>query len=459
MLGIAATFADKAAIRAHVGEAFGNGELTDDLAPPLERGRLLRPYNDCLVLSILLAPYESRLDEVLFPKAPFGFDAGPCAYLREVAGGREQPGANVPYPRYLFGSRTLVAPLVSALSIHAARQTLYWTSYAALMAALLGLLLTRGRGSASASFTGFAVTLSASMLALYGIPFYGASLAFAVADIAVYALIILILWIDLARLSLRRLVWLAAAFGAVIAHVELLTGQAPLALAVLVAAVGLRPADATRASIIQRCAGAAGAFAASFVLCFALKIAVVQVASHYDLQDEFVSALSFRMFGPVASVTAAEAEAGSRLGIDITQHAMYSPAAFAYLAAKLAYFSRVLGQGSLALGLAAIVLGLLGLVAGGWARWRRLGNAAARTQTTALIAAALVVPCWYLVFFQHTIIHASFMIRPLVATIAIGLWLGGCEALAALPVSWRVKDMPVSGQEGIPKRHPHGSLS
>jgi hypothetical protein len=305
------------------------------------------------------------------------------------------------------------------------------------MAALLGLFLRRGRGSASASFTGFGVTLSGSMLVLYGIPFYGASLSFAAADLAVYGLLIFITWVDLGRLSLRQLAWLAAAFGAVIAHVELLTGQAPLAFAVLMAAVGLRPADATSAGIIQRCATTAGAFAASFVLCFAIKIAVVQLGSHYDLEREFASALSFRMFGPVASVTAAEAEAGSRLGIDITQHAMYSPAAFAYMAAKLAYFSRALGQGSLALGLAAIVLGLLGLAGGSWARWRRLGNAAARTQTMALLAAALAVPCWYLVFFQHAIIHAGFMIRPLVATIAIGLWLGGCEALAALPVGWR----------------------
>ena len=437
-LGIAATFADKAAIRTHVAAAFDNGELAEDLAPPIERGRVLRPYDDCLVLSMLLAPYESPLDEVLFPKAPFGFGAGPCAYLHEISRGRDQAGADVPYPRYLFGGRTLLAPLVSALSIRAARQTVYWASYAALMAALLGLFLRRGRGSAgapvSAPFTSFGVTLAASMLGLYGIPFYGASLAFAAADIAVYALLIFIFWIDLARLSLRQLLWLASAFGAIIAQVELLTGQAPLGLAVLVAAVALRPAQEASSGIIQRCAGAAGAFTLSFVLCFAIKIAIVRLTTHYDLEGEFVSALSFRMFGSIVSVTEAETEGASRLGIDITQHAMYSPAAFAYLAAKLAYFSRVLGQGNLAAGLTAIALGVLGLVAGGWARWRRLQQAPARTQTAALISAALVVPCWYLVFFQHTIIHASFMIRPLVATIAIGLWLGGSEALAVLRV-------------------------
>src|SRR5258708_841801 len=249
MLGIAATFADKAAIRAHVAEAFDDGELAEVLAPPIERGRVLRPYNDCLVLSILSGHCESLLDEVLFPQAPFGFGAGPCAYLHEIARGRDQAEANVPYPRYLFGGRTLLAPLVAALSIRAARQAVYWASYAALMAALLGLFLRRGRDSASGSFAGFGGTLAAAMLALYGIPFYGASLAFAPADIAVYTLLIFIFWIDLARLSFRRLVWLAAAFGAVIAHLELLTRQAPLRLAVLAAAVGLRAADATPAGI------------------------------------------------------------------------------------------------------------------------------------------------------------------------------------------------------------------
>jgi len=203
---------------------------------------------------------------------------------------------------------------------------------------------------------------------------------------------------------------------------------------VLVAAVGLRPADATPAGIIQRCAAAAGAFTASFVLCFAIKIAAVQLASHYDLQGEFFSALSFRMFGPVASITETEAEGASRLGIDITQHAMYSPAAFAYMAASSLISPACWGKASLAAGLTAIALGVLGLAAGGFARWRRLQQAAPRAQTAAVISAALVVPCWYLVFFQHAIIHASFMIRPLVATIAIGLWLGGSEALAMLPV-------------------------
>jgi hypothetical protein len=435
VLGIAATFANKAAVRTHVAEAFDTFGLTDDVAPAIERGRAMRPYNDCLVLSMLLAPYESRLDEVLFPKAPSG--AGPCTYLHEIASDRDQPEANVLYLRYLFAGRTMIAPLVSILSIRAARQTVYWASYAALITALLCLFLRRANGSTSASFAGFGVTLLASMLALYGIAFYGPSLSFAVSDFAVYALLIFIMWVDLVRLSLRQLIRLGSAFGAIIAHVELLTGQAPLALAVLVAAVGLKPADETSVSVIQRCAATAGAFAASFVLCFAIKIAIVQLASHYDLKGEFVSALSFRMFGPIVSVTGAETAGASRLGIDITQHAMYSPAAFVYLAAKLAYFSRVLGQGNLALGLAAIVLGLLGLVAGSWARWHRLKLATERTQTAALIGAALVVPCWYLIFFQHTIVHASFMIRPLVATIAIGIWLGGCEALAVLPVSRR----------------------
>jgi hypothetical protein len=38
LLGVAATFADKAAIRTHVAAAFATGELTDQLAPAMERG-------------------------------------------------------------------------------------------------------------------------------------------------------------------------------------------------------------------------------------------------------------------------------------------------------------------------------------------------------------------------------------------------------------------------------------
>jgi hypothetical protein len=117
------------------------------------------------------------------------------------------------------------------------------------------------------------------------------------------------------------------------------------------------------------------------------------------------------------------------LGIDITQHAMYSPAAYLYAALALAYWTKILGHGAHALGLTLALIAIIGLAAGARARWYRLPDRLERTRTAALVAAAFVTPPWYLLFLNHTIIHAGFMIRALIGFIAIGLWFG-CSELA-----------------------------
>ncbi|MFZ1104437.1 MAG: hypothetical protein WAN86_16585, partial [Hyphomicrobiaceae bacterium] len=100
---------------------------------------------------------------------------------------------------------------------------------------------------------------------------------------------------------------------------------------------------------------------------------------------------------------------------------------------------RILGQGSLALGLSAVLLGLAGLAWGTWARWRRLQARHERVRTAIMAAAALIMPAWYLVFLNHTIFHAPFMIRPLVGLIAIGLWLGATELARVAMPGWRAR--------------------
>jgi hypothetical protein len=125
------------------------------------------------------------------------------------------------------------------------------------------------------------------------------------------------------------------------------------------------------------------------------------------------------------------------LGIDITQHAMYSPAALFYAALALGYWTKVLGHGSLALGLTLALLAVVGLVAGARARWRRLPDRLERTRTAVLVAAACITPAWYLLFLNHTIIHASFMIRALIGFVALGIWFG-CSELAQVSLRrWR----------------------
>jgi len=409
---LAATFADKTAIREHVAAAFAS--------------KAWHPHgNDCLVAYMLLAPYDSRLEEVLFPKIPrhVAPGAGPCPNLRDLLDDTGQRHEFWTYQRYLHGVRTIVAPLLSRLDARDAGKFLFIASYAQLSLAIVALIWRRwqqGSGVQKAPF-GIGLTLIGCMLLFYVTPYYGTSLAFASSDLAIYTLLVAAAFVDFARLSPRQTVVLASLFGGIVAYLEFLSGQAPLGLTLLLAFVA---AGASRAesptALTRRCLWTGYAFIASFVLCFAIKMATVLFIGSDT--GAFGPSLLHRMGGSI------DAEP-PMFGIDITQHAMYSPTAVLYALMKLGRETKILGQGSVALGLSLVLIAIVGLAGGARARWHRLPDRFERTRTAVLVGAALVTPAWYLLFLNHTIVHAGFMIRPLVGFIAIGVWFG-CSELA-----------------------------
>ncbi|MGH7462538.1 MAG: hypothetical protein ACREMA_16135, partial [Longimicrobiales bacterium] len=258
----------------------------------------------------------------------------------------------------------------------------------------------------------------------YVTPYYGTSLAFASSDMAVYALLVAAAFVDPARLPPRPSVALAAMFGCIVAYLEFLTGQAPLGFTVLLAFVAAAALKTeSPAALTRRCLWTAYAFTGGLVLCFAIKMATILLLGGDT--NAFGPQLLYRMGGSMRGAFPI------LHGIDITQHAMYSPAALFYAALELGRSTKLLGHGNLALGLALVLLAIVGLVVGAWARWQRLPDRLERTRTAALVAAACVTPAWYLLFLNHTIVHAHFMIRALVGFIAIGIWFGCSELVQA----------------------------
>jgi hypothetical protein len=412
---LATTFVDKAAVRAHVSVAFKAGETHTP-------EHNWHHNNHCLVLFMLLAPYDTRVQEALLPKVP---QREPCQNLQAMAetGGL---GDFYTYERYWHGIRTIVAPLVSRFEIDTAI-TILRTAGALLLALAFGALVWRRRhDTQSTPSVGVGLALVGCLSLFYiAPPYYGTYLAFWTSDLTVYVLVAVAVLVNLATLSLPSMVALASLLGAAIAYLEWLTGQAPLGLTALLALTAAA-AHAGSADLVRRFAWTAYAFVVGFGLTVAAKIAallVVGAGSGY-----FVPMLLHRMGG---------AGSGHRFGIDLSQHAMYSPHTLLVALLELGAATKTLGRGSLALGLSVVLLGLAGLAVGGWLRWRRLPERLERTRTLALVAAALVMPAWYVIFLNHTIFHAPFMIRPLVGLIAIGLWLGATELARVAKPAWR----------------------
>ena len=409
---LAVTFVDKAAIRAHV---------TSGLTEP----RSWYPHgNDCLVLYMVLAPHDSRWDAVISPKIPQ--DGGQlCPELLRLATTGES-GAYWHYRRYLHGARTIVAPLVANFPVREAETLVLASSYA-LLGLAAAVLLWRRRAD-DAPLIGFGLVLLGSMSLFYITPYYGKSLTFVASDLSIYVLLIAVLAADWARRSIHCAVALASLLGVGVAYVEFLTGQAPLGLTLLIALTAASmPSNEGAATLLQRSFFVGYAFAAAIVFCFAAKLVVLSLVESDT--GNFFQSLLVRTGG---KIEASGDGSPIVLGIDITQHPMYSPAAIFYSIVELGYFAKDLCRNNVSAEILLLTAAFLGLTIGGWSRWNRLTDSLERARTTAFVVAALVTPVWYLVFLNHTIIHAGFMIRALVGAIAIGLWLGGSEAIHRL---------------------------
>jgi hypothetical protein len=416
------TYTDKAAIRTHIATAYATGEMRSADYDDYNAAN----YNHCLVLYMLAAPYGTRWEEVIAPKVPPGWR--PCPSLYELVSAQPQD-VMWPYERYWHGMRTVIAPLVATFEIGTALIVFKAASGLLLLLALGGLIWRRKEpGLADTPFFGVGAALLICIVAFYVSPYrFGASLAFAASDLAIYAMLAVLVLVDQARLTLRSTLLLASLLGAVIAYLEWLTGQAPLGLTVLLAITAAAPHTQAPSAFIQRAVWTVYGFVAGFAATFTAKIAIVSATGVGSAS--FVPLLLGRMGGDIPKVVGDIL--GTRLGIDISQHTMYSPASIAYAAAKVGESTALLGRGSLGLGLSVVLLACIGLVGGGWARWCRLPDPRERARTTLLIAAALVTPGWYLIFLNHTILH-DFMVRALVGFVAIGLWFGASELTHAV---------------------------
>lgn len=420
ILSVLATFADKSALRTHVSSAFAASKYGG-----------ARNIQDCMLLYELVAPYEARWEEALFPKLK-NVPEPLCDDIEELLAGEQHSWQR--YTRYLHGQRSLAGILLGQLEVRAAQDFLLVGNYLLLACAAGALLWRRWRNrdtELTPAFT-FGLVLLICLSAFYVTFRHGSSLAFGPADCTLYLLLLVALSLNLSRVSIHGVVALASFFGGTIAYVDWNSGHGSLALASLLALVAASASNGDRPSaLVQRGLWVIFAFATAFIGMFVIKIVAVSVLPlGQDPNPIFVSQMLYQMGGPVPP----ESQMSIRFGIDITQHAMYSWHALLYAAIELGYASQTLCRDNLWAGLSLLFAAALGLLAGGVSRWHRLPNGIERARTAVFVAAAAVVPAWYLLFLHATIIGAAqYVIRPLVVSIAIGLWLGASELAAAVP--------------------------
>ena len=427
-----------------VAEAVSSGTLATVMHLPFAPHKGLNVYggNDCVILGALVIPRGTPMEASVSPRMPTGMDFTgiadppgypPGAFCLQLAAAMKTPGEPsqpTHIHRYIHGDVTVAALLLAFMSLGTASRALLLACYAMLGAtALIALARLRTGSQAQRRRASAFLIIAATLACCYGLQLFGRSFSFAPTDAVVFAFILFGMLRPLCRIPRHHFIVAAAAFGTLIAILEILTGGVPLGLATLLALVALGEAPDAR-TLADRMVVGTAAFTAAVVACFGYKILAVGATFGTSGLAEFAHALGQRVDGPVQSLLSDNAKESLRalhidpLWIDAN---VLTRALFAGV--MLTYSAFYLGWGSHILGAALVLLPTPLLLAFGLYSLRDRGRTVESRERLALAAAGMVPVLWYLVFANHTILHSSYMVRPLALNVALCM----VSALAGSP--------------------------
>jgi hypothetical protein len=389
---------DSPTIRHRIRAAFETGDLGFEDYLLFDSRRGFFQYNDCNVLQMIANRNPSRVARAISPIVYSANDdwTDQCAVLHQVT----LDGADVVglienhYSRYWHGYSVGVAVALRAMELRSLRRFLVGTVWLVL-AAFTVVMVRAGRAS---RWVGLAIALAAALL--WAVPYFDPGFTFGFGDAAVLLGLAVVAARPHLALNVATLVPYAAGFGAVVVFFEMLTGQLPVAAAWLVAVIVAARRDHASSAMPD-----VRVLAIAAVVAFgagALATVTIKQVLAYVLMDPGAGTAFFSHLTLYASVPEAS---GGRPGI-------LRPFI------RLLQTSYVLTYGSRSGGYAAvglIVLASMIAAARSCRGWRLQGE----EERVVLLAASLAPVVWVLVLPQHTVIHAHFMVRILVASIAL----------------------------------------
>jgi hypothetical protein len=417
-----------------VAEAVSSGTLATVMHLPFapRKDHHVHGSNDCVIVGALVIPRGTPLEASVSPRMPTGVDiegiSGPpgyppmgfCLQLAQVMKIPGEPSQPTYIHRYIHGDITVAALLLAFMPLATASTAMLSACYAMLGAvALLALARLRAGSQAQRRRALAFLIIAATLASCYGLQVFGRSFSFAPTDFVIFAFILYGMLQPLCRIPRRHFIVAAAAFGTLIAILEILTGGVPMGLATLIALVALGEAPDAR-TLVDRVVVGTAAFTAAVVACFAYKILAVSTAFGTNEVSEFAQTLGHRVGGSVQSLLSDYAKEGLRsFHIDPLWIDANVVTRVLFAGVMLTYSSFYLGWGSHLLGAALVLLPTPLLLAFGLASLRDRGRTVESRERLALAAAGMVPVLWYLVFANHTILHSSYMVRPLALNVAL----------------------------------------
>jgi hypothetical protein len=412
----------RAGIRAHIRLSFTNGALQEhDWL--LNNDRLgFNQYNDCLLIQMFFFRRDAWTDTVaptvVFNDWPIPLWADNGDEISECAIARSAAFADAPldlypaesyfaYSRYSHAFRLPAYLLLEQFDVGVIRRLYRMIAFGVLVTILVAQLLAtlwraeraddRPHKGAHVSQGVFFVVLSLLFTRFYGLALFAPSLTHAPSDILIFVAIAVMSLLNIPRTSSRMLCVLCGIFGALVFALDFLHGALPLGLATLLGCVAMK---ADRHSSAGQIATAVFLAGSSFVVGagVALLIKIVTVAFTFGPQavTDFFLQLHYRMIGRGFPLSAIWIRLSENLEVIFFEDSRLSRALL-------------------------FITGLCLIVAYGIALVRT--PRASAVQAHVLLLSVLVIGVWYLVFRNHSVIHAVFMVRllvwPLTATAGI----------------------------------------
>lgn len=422
-------------------EAVQSGSLAKVIRLPFAPDKAIYPTggNDCLILGALVVPRGPLIQASISPRMPGWGDSpnltsapgyppgGHCLTLAATMGTlarHSSPEALLPptfYHRYIHGDVTIAALLLGFLSFATATTVMLAACYGMLgIVALLAILrLTADSASERIRATAFLI-VAGTLSICYALPVFGQSFSFAPSDFSIFGFILFGYLQPLGRIPEHRFILAVSAFGSATAVFEFMTGGVPLGMATLIMLLALGEAP-DGAMLQRRMIIGVAAFTAAIVACFCLKLFAVWVVWGTNPVSDFVQALSYRVGGSVGiAFPDSMLEKLNAYHIDLKwiDANVFTRALFAGV--MLIYSSFLIAWGSHILGAAFVLLPTPLLLALAYSSYRNRRSPLLRKRL-ALAIAGIAPILWYLVFANHTILHSSYMVRPLALNIALGL--------------------------------------
>lgn len=414
----------RAPIAAAVRDGFAHRQLSDYGWLPMNTQIGFHQFNDCLILLMAVDDRPEAIKRAFSPSiagASVGVSGGgfivPCPVLHKFIQGERAPLTDADYyHRYVFGNVALTALLLQTASIGEVRAAYGTLSFLAPFLLFLFAAWRFWRGRGEAATLGLAAVYGGLLTFAFAAQYYGQSLAHFPPDI----LLSLYLWgvVLLGRRleGLNAFAAYNAVFGALTMYFEFLSGGAPMGASLVLAVAAAQALDAKMRDYARdwtRLIVSIGAYGVGFITIYLAKqIATTMVFGADKL-----------------------ASSGSRLETWMTGANPFQ------VYGRLYTYLNEIGGGSQWIGVMVVGGALAALIA---ALVQMIRARSAAPGQWGLVAAALVVPVWYLLLPLHTYVHAWMMIRIVVGFMAAAYFLIAvlykqqvAAALTRLAERWR----------------------